>query len=382
MAGDVAPPAQTPAAPYRAPYLPTNDAERLQEVPSAADPAVAEMRKLRANLDAAPQSLPAAIQLANAYIDYSRQIGDAHYVGYAEAVIAPWTGLAAPPPSALLTEATILQYRHQFADARDLLQKTLRREPRNGQAWLTLATLDMVQGDYAAAGKGCAQVSNNAGFELGLACLGNLRSYIGQAKESLVLLHQAEGSGDHVSAAYQAWIQGLIAEAAERLGDWPLAEAHYRSALQFLPHDNFLAVAYADFLLDRGRPQEVLALLADHAQSDTAFLRLALAQSALHSPDATRYTWIMAARFEALALRGSDYFGREEARFALQLQHDPQSSLKWHSGIGRCNAPPGMHACCWKPRWRPANRAPPARSLSFSRQPNWRTPSSCRSRSR
>jgi hypothetical protein len=36
----------------------------------------------------------------------------------------------------------------------------------------------------------------------------------------------------------------------------------------------------------------------------------------------------MAARFEALRLRGSDFFGREQARFALQLEHDPQSALK------------------------------------------------------
>ncbi|MDP9066333.1 MAG: hypothetical protein M3O06_10760, partial [Pseudomonadota bacterium] len=124
-----------------------------------------------------------------------------------------------------------------------------------------------------------------------------------------------------------AWVHGLIAETAERLGDWQLAEAQYRAALQALPEDNFLLVAFADFLLDRGRPGEVLPLLAGHAQSDTAFLRIALAHTALHSPDATRYTWIMAARFEALRLRGSDYFGREEARFALQLQHDPQGSL-------------------------------------------------------
>jgi Tfp pilus assembly protein PilF len=119
----------------------------------------------------------------------------------------------------------------------------------------------------------------------------------------------------------------LIAESAERLGDWPSAEAHYLSALKLEPQDNFLLVAYADFLLDRGRPKEVLPLLADHTQSDTAFLRLALAQSLLHTGQTQRYTWIMAARFEALRLRGSEYFGREESRFALQLEHDPQTAL-------------------------------------------------------
>ena len=315
------------AAPYRAPFTPSKDDERLQEVPSAADPKVVEMRTLRAQRDVAPQDLQSAIRLADSYLDYSRQIGDAHYAGYAEAVIAPWTGLVTPPANALLVQATILQYRHQFADSLALLQATLRLEPRNPQAWLTLATLDMVQGRYDAARRGCAQVMNNAGLELGSACLGNLLSYTGHARQSLVLLHQSELSAAGSSTAYRAWVQGLIAEAAERLGDWPLAEAHYRAALELAPHDNFLLVAYADFLLDRGRPREVLPLLADHSQSDTAFLRLALAEDAMQSPEATRYKWIMAARFEALTQRGSDYFGREEARSALHLQHDPQTAL-------------------------------------------------------
>jgi len=319
-------PALTPA--FRAPYTPGADSDVLQEVPSGTDPAVIDMRRLRRQFDATPQDLAAALQLAGAYVDYSRQIGDAHYAGYAEAVIAPWVSRTPAPAAALVTQATILQYRHQFAEARELLQAALKRDSRNPQAWLTLATLDMVQGNYAAAGKNCAHAAETAGFELGLACTGNLRSYLGQARQSLTMLQQAAATADKSAAAYQAWLQGLIAESAERLGDWPLAETHYRAALKLLPQDNFLLVAYADFLLDRGRAKEVLALLAEHTQSDTAFLRLALAQAELRGADAARYTWIMAARFEALALRGSDYFGREQARFALQLQHDPQRSLE------------------------------------------------------
>jgi len=316
-----------PAAPFKAPYTPVDDGAVLQEVPSTADPAVADMQKLRSALDAAPHSFTAAKPLADAYVDYSRQVGDAHYAGYAEAVIAPWLRSAAPSAGALVTQATILQYRHQFSDARTYLAKALKVDPGNAQAWLTLATLDMVQGDYAAAGKDCAQVTNTAGVEIGLGCSGNLRSYIGQARQSLAILQRVDAGAGSGPAALQAWVHGLEAESAERLGDWPLAEHEYLAALKLQPLDNFLLVAYADFLLDRSRPREVLPLLADHVQSDTAFLRLALAQFALHSDLAQRYTWIMGARFEALRLRGSDYFGREESRFALQLQHDPQTAL-------------------------------------------------------
>jgi Flp pilus assembly protein TadD len=316
-----------PPAPFKSPYIPATNDEVLQAVPAVADPAVVQMRKLRAAFDAAPQSLSAAKQLADAYIDYSRQIGDAHFAGYAEAVIAPWVHLPRPPAPALVTQAVILQYRHSFNEARALLQKALKAEPADAQAWLTMGTLDMVQGDYETAAKDCGQVSHRASVEIGLACFASLRSYTGHAHESLAALRQLEISSQHAPAPYQGWIQGLLAESAERLGDWALAETHYRKALGILPQDNFLLVAYADFLLDRARPREVLPLLADHAQSDTAFLRLALAQSALHSGQEQRYSWIMAARFEALRLRGSDYFGREESRFALQLQHDPTTAL-------------------------------------------------------
>jgi Tfp pilus assembly protein PilF len=283
-------------------------------------------------LDAAPQDLAAALRLADAYIDFGREVGDAHYAGYAEAVIAPWVNSPEPPADALLRQATILQYRHEFAPARALLRRTLGLDPGNAQAWLTLATLDMVQGDYAAAGRDCVNVSTGAGVEWGLACSASLRSYRGQARQSLALLDQIATGGERrdarVPAGYRVWTLGLGAEAAERLGDWSLAEDHYRKALALKPEDNFLLVAYADFLLDRGRPREVLTLLGAHAQSDTAFLRLALAKAALHDPDAPRYAWIMAARFEALRLRGSDFFGREQARFALELQRDPAAALE------------------------------------------------------
>ena len=77
-------------------------------------------------------------------------------------------------------------------------------------------------------------------------------------------------------------MQGLLAETYERVGNWQQVESHYKRALVLTPKDYFL--------LDRGRAREVLALLADSSQSDTAFLRLALAEAALHSPELPLYT--------------------------------------------------------------------------------------------
>jgi tetratricopeptide (TPR) repeat protein len=313
--------------PYRAPFVPTGDEEILQPVPSASEPHVRQSKLLRANLDKDPSNWQIAHQLAQAYIDFGRQLGDAHYAGYAEAVLKPWLAQPSPPPPVLVDYATILQYRHQFVDARQQLKRAIAQQSSNAQAWLSLATIDMVQGDYPNAKKDCAQVARNGGFQLGIACVGNLRSYLGDAQQSLTLLGQLEGGVSGSSAVYNAWIQGLMAEACERLGEWTQSEAHYQKALSVAPEDNFLLVAYADLLLDRGRPAEVLTLLRSSSQSDTAFLRLTLAKRALHSPDLALYTWVMAARFEAVLQRGGDYFGREQVRFALYLQHNPHAAL-------------------------------------------------------
>jgi Tfp pilus assembly protein PilF len=326
-AGPANPDLQLPSTPYRAPYVPVQDDDILEQVPAATDPAVRSMAVRRSQLAADPGNLALAEALARAYIDFGRRVGDARYAGYAEAVIAPWMDTPAPPADVLVLQATILQFRHQFGDARKLLTLALKRDPRNAQAWLTLATLDVVQGEYAAAAADCVQAGQYGGLILNLACNGSLRSRLGQARQSLALLGQLDGDIPGATPEFKAWVQGLLAETDERLGDWAAAEAHYRKALVYTPDDNFLLVAYADFLLDRGRPSEVPALLAVRVQSDTAFLRLALAAAATNSPDATRYTWLMAARFAALTQRGDDYFGREQVRFALHLQHDSQAAL-------------------------------------------------------
>ena len=318
---------QAPPPPYSPPFTPTSDSQVLQQVPPASDPKVRDMRMLRARLDATPTDAETAHRLADAYVDFGRQLGDAHYAGYAEAVITPWLAQPQPPARTLVLYATILQYRHQFDQARAVLKKAIARDPKNEQAWLTLATLDMVQGDYAAAAHNCAQVMGAGDYSLGIACGANLRTYIGQAQQSITTLSVLAGNTPHLSPSLKAWMEGLMAEGSERLGRWPEAEAHYGNALAQTPEDNFLLVAYADFLLDRGRPKEVLPLLADHTQSDTAFLRIVLAQAALGSLDLARYVWTMSARFEALRQRGSEYFGREEVRFALDFEHDPKAAL-------------------------------------------------------
>lgn len=304
-----------------APYAPAADGEILQRVPAASDPGVRRIAALRRALAAKPADPRAADELARAYIDFGRKVGDAHYAGYAEAVVAPWLAKAGPPPALLVTQSTILQYRHEFGEARALLLRAARADPSLAQAWLSLASLDLLEGDHANASARCARAGRYGGRAVGLACAASVHLVTGEAERGLALLAQVD------MPALAAWVEGLRAEGNERLGRWREAETHYRKALELAPGDNYLLVGYADLLLDRGRAREVVALLADHAESDTAYLRLALAHLVLRSPQAASYRWTMAARFEAYRLRRSELFGREEARFLLYLADDPEAAL-------------------------------------------------------
>ena len=323
---------ESPPAPFRAPYVPTDINSVLQEVPASTDPDVVRMRSLKNSLAANPRDLGTALQLSRAYVDFGRRIGDAHYAGYAEAILSTSLALPTPPVEALVLHGVILQYQHQFDAARTELRRALEREPNNQQAWLTLSSIDMTQGDYEAARRGCQHLIGHEGLTLGITCSAAIRSFTGGAQSAQQMLALLEGSADRASAPLVAWILGLQAEIAGRLGEWDKQDAYFRKALKYAPDDDFLLVSYADALLDRNRAKEVLPLLARQAQSDTAFLRIALAQQALGSPQLARYTWIMSARFEALSLRGSALYDREHSRFVLHMLHDADTALELAQG--------------------------------------------------
>jgi predicted Zn-dependent protease len=290
------------------------------------------MRDLKKVLAARPGDAETAAQLGGAYIDFGRRIGDAHYAGYADAVIAPWLKLDRPPLPILVLHGVTLQYQHQFQSARVELRRALALAPTDAQSWLTLSTVDMTQGNNEAARADCQHLIGRGNLAVGVTCMAAVHSFTGEADRAQRMLASLEGQAGVASASISAWILGLQAEIAGRRGEWEREEAFFRKALQSAPDDDFLLVSYADFLLDRSRPGEVLGLLAKQAQSDTAFLRLALAQQALRSPQLARYTWIMAARFEALTLRGSALYDREHSRFALHLLHDPNGALELAQG--------------------------------------------------
>ncbi len=317
------------ASAQAAPFLPANDGIILEHLPDAGDStARALLRKHRA-LAADTHNLALALDVARGDLDRSRALGDPRFLGRAQAALAAWPPSVGTPPEVTLLRAVILQSNHDFDGALAALAQVLAARPGNAQAWLTRAAIHQAQADYRATIADCGQF---AGLTLGLApdvCTASAMALTGRAPLAL----RAVGLSLGVNAAEAArepsvtmWALTLAAETAERLSD-PSAEGWYARALALDPSDPYLLGAWSDWLLDHGRPGEIIPLLSVHTRIDPLLLRLVLAEQATGDPAAAGHIADLVARFAASRLRGDTVHRREEARFTLVLLHQPDRAL-------------------------------------------------------
>ena len=317
-----------PLVAQAAPFKPASDAQVLEVLPARLDDArQRELRALRARVAAEPRNPAWAVALARRYFDAVAAEGDPRYVGYAQAALAPWWDVPDAPAEVRVMRAMLRQFSHEFDAARADLRAALQQQPDNGEAWAWLAAVNLVQADYAAAREACAGLARHASALIGTACAAQVDSLTGRARDAATTLRAELQRHADAPAAERLWVLTRLGEAAARHGDAAGAEAAYRQALALGIDDGYLLAVYADLLLDQQRPAEVLALLRGRERSDLLLLRLALAARASGDPAAARWTAELAARFDAARRRGDALHQKEEARFALALQGQPQRAL-------------------------------------------------------
>lgn len=310
------------------PYTPQADDEPIERLPR--------------RLAAAPRQafeLPQALGLAQAALQRARQEGDPRELGRAQALLAPWWQLPAPPPALRLLRASVLQAQHRFdAALQDLDALLAGAAPLalRAQAELTRAALLQLRGRWAEARAACTRLAGLGYAALGAAvpvhgrvCLAELDSLQGgdEARAAAALAQLAR-----YPRAPRAWILLLRAELAERRG-LAEAEALYRQALQAEPAV-YTRAALADWLLARRRWADAAALVLAHEAEptrlpDALLLRLAIAWRASGNARAGEAAAQLQERFDAAALRGDgSAHARERARYALDVRPDASEALQ------------------------------------------------------
>lgn len=311
------------------PFVPANDAVVLERLPEKGDQALAQLKRMRTALTSNPRDIDLAVSVARRALEAGRALGDPRFLGQAQAALAPWWTGNQVPASAWLLRATLKQTLHDFAGALQDLDALLAAHPTLAQARLTRATVLGVVGRYADARRDCASLAGRVASIVVIGCEAAPASLSGEAGPAYeALIHAlAYRGGD---PGVREWALTLAAEIAARRGDFVASERHFRDALALDPCDPYLEGAYADFLLDRNRPRDVLALLRGELRNDALLLRIALAEQRLADFAAAFATHRneLAARFDAARRRGDSMHRREEARFRLVLENDPKSALK------------------------------------------------------
>jgi tetratricopeptide (TPR) repeat protein len=174
---------------HAGPYLPGSDSTVLAELPAGTRHTELSARRLaRGRVDV-------AIPLAQFYIQQSRLSGDLRYLGYAQAVLAPWLNQSPPVPDVLVLQATLQQSRHEFSASLATLDLALTARPHDPQALLIRATVLRVLGRYAEAGAACERFSALIDSRLGALCVQSLRGLNGHLESAYSALQQVSTQG-------------------------------------------------------------------------------------------------------------------------------------------------------------------------------------------
>ena len=316
-----------PVSIQAAPFIPASNDVVLETLPDASSQAHG-LRNLQRALAEDPRNLKRAVDVARGDLTLSRSLGDPRYLGRAQAALAPWPANT-HVPDVLLLRAIIAQSNHDFDGALTMLADVLAHDPANAQAWLTRAAIHQAQANYRAALTDCGQFATGV---IGLSpdvCTASAMSLTGHAPLALravTLSLQTNAAEAAREPAVAVWAMTLAAETAARLGNAQV-ETWFERALAVDGGDPYLLGAWADWLLDQKRPRDVIALLEARTRIDPLLLRLAIAEQAVGDAALSGHVGDLAARFEASRLRGDTVHRREEARFALELLHQPDRAL-------------------------------------------------------
>lgn len=272
-------------------------------------------------------NLELALTVARAAIEQGRANADPRAYGEAEAALEPWWKNPHPPQQVRMLRAIIAQANHEFAKATADLDAILEASPRNAQARLSRAFLRMVTGQIDDAMSDCSALPYSGRGLIRSICLARAAALSGEAGKGKQLLQRALATGQQADPAMQRFALSVLADLEAGLGLGDNAATFYAAATSEASPDVFTLAAYADLLLDTGRPGDVLRLLDGKGEQDALLLRRAIAAKRSADPRLGEWTTLLNERFAAAAAAGNRVHLREEALFRLAVENNAGAAL-------------------------------------------------------
>ena len=311
-----------------APYQPTDDSVVLEKLPVALFSGLDELTTLRRRLAADPTDIQLATEVASRCVRLGKQGGEPRFYGYARAALSPWWTSDDAPPPMLALRAKLKERDHRYDGALADLGLLVKRAPDDVQAWVEIANINRVMGDYTTAWKASDRIAELVGETPALIARAPLMTATGRSSEAHAALEKLAPIAKQRWPEAVDWMLTMRAEVARALGLDEEAERHFQAGLSRSPSNQYLLRSYADLLLDQQRAQEVVTLLSTHTNDTGILLRAAIAARRLgDGPRESRWRAQLEQRFKEIRLRGDRPHGRFESRYWLELKGDPQQAL-------------------------------------------------------
>ena len=263
---------------------------------------------------------------AEAFLRLARTTRDARYFGRAEALVEPWVARQNATPRLLVAAADLAQQRHEFASARQLLDRAIGADPKDGGALIQRANVALLLGDFKAARRDCLAVLQGGATFPGTVCLASTMTGPGSLQRARRLLAPFDDAGPSAPDVAR-WLLLTESDLALRDGDAHAALKYVARAHALDPEHEETRARLAELLIERGDAADALTLARGSTVSAALLVRRIRAASGINAVEAA------AARRELDTLlavgrrRGTTPHLREEGELALFVDRDATRAL-------------------------------------------------------
>ncbi|WP_088826327.1 hypothetical protein [Marinobacter sp. es.048] len=296
------------------------------------DQVLAELPRNAPGIRSNPDSAEEAGNRLQRLIIQARTTGDPRYLGYAQTLINNWSEDNLTDRLRVL-RATLRQSLHQFEPARSDLEQVLTTfsdTEQRIQARLTLANLELVQGRYGVARKQCQALQSDYPGLVAASCLASVEARTAdpeKAYEGLALALVETNKRQRPDSTSRLWAEGTLGDIAAQAG-LPEAQVHWQRVLEANPNDLYIRAQLADWHLEQGHFERVLALTNGFDAVDTLAVIRAIAMARMGHPDSDELNGRLRQRFKEARWRGALLHARDTALFLLEIENQPQEALE------------------------------------------------------
>ena len=293
-------------------------------VPRTAETIVERLPSGYAQLEPNARQTRPSLSDARKFLSTAAITGDSRLATRADGILAKFPRQTRSA-ELLRLRAFSAQHRHDFKAAVLLLDQLVALDPRDADARLSRAQIQLVRGEIALARSDCAALALGVDAGSGMLCAAALSLRRGNTSAASTFSEQWLAALPETDPRRRFGLV-LRAESASRARD-PDADAWFDKALRLQPDDVRTLASYSRHLRASSRPAQALRLLQHAPSSDGIQLERTLAAHAANAPDAEQLAQAQARRYQLAHELGSTPEIRDEAEFELTVRGNADAAL-------------------------------------------------------